>query len=252
MIDFEQVKSENNIVDVVGGLVQLKKTGKNYTGLCPFHSEKTPSFTVEESEQFFHCFGCGASGDVVSFVSQYYGVNAPEAAKMLGGKELEQVERIKRKRIIYRTPPDHTEDEAKTTDIINRCKHEKAFGEKVDKYLFNGGFLYPIVNYEGKLINARVFKNNAPTTYLTGGYSYNGFTPIITSPEKTWFSCISFNDGLKIAADNDANVAVCWSDHVIRWLSKYNFNDAPIKPMLRECDDQWLTDRMECGVIDNV
>ena len=64
----EEIKSRCNIVDVVGRYVELKRAGGSHKGLCPFHNEKTPSFVVSESKQFFYCFGCGASGDVISFL----------------------------------------------------------------------------------------------------------------------------------------------------------------------------------------
>jgi DNA primase len=85
-MDFvEQVKSSVNIVHVVGQYVaSLKKSGRDtYKGLCPFHQEKTPSFNVHESKQFFHCFGCQASGDVFKFVMQVEGVSFYEALKSL-------------------------------------------------------------------------------------------------------------------------------------------------------------------------
>ena len=72
----ENLKSQIDILDVVGQVVDMKRTGANYKGLCPFHQEKTPSFYVSESRQYFTCFGCGASGDVISFVEKYY--NKPE------------------------------------------------------------------------------------------------------------------------------------------------------------------------------
>ena len=64
----ENLKNQINIVDVIGRRVKLKRTGANFKGLCPFHSEKTPSFMVSESRQYFNCFGCGAKGDVISFI----------------------------------------------------------------------------------------------------------------------------------------------------------------------------------------
>jgi len=60
----EEIRSGANIVDVISEYVQLRKRGKNYIGLCPFHSEKTPSFTVSEEKQIYHCFGCHAGGNV--------------------------------------------------------------------------------------------------------------------------------------------------------------------------------------------
>ena len=68
----EEIKSRCNIVDVVGRYVELKRAGGSHKGLCPFHNEKTPSFVVSESKQFFYCFGCGASGDVISFLIQVF------------------------------------------------------------------------------------------------------------------------------------------------------------------------------------
>jgi DNA primase len=79
----ENLKNQVNIVDVVGRCVQLKRTGINYKGLCPFHNEKTPSFTVSESRQSFICFGCGAKGDVIEFVMKYYNLDFGEAVERL-------------------------------------------------------------------------------------------------------------------------------------------------------------------------
>ncbi len=72
-----------DIVDVVGRHVQLKKGGANLSGLCPFHAEKSPSFTVSPSKQFYHCFGCGASGDAIRFLTEYSGMTFVDAVKDL-------------------------------------------------------------------------------------------------------------------------------------------------------------------------
>ena len=61
----QELKQKNNIVEVIGSYIALDRKGGNYWACCPFHHEKTPSFAVNESEQFYHCFGCGVSGDVV-------------------------------------------------------------------------------------------------------------------------------------------------------------------------------------------
>lgn len=78
-----QIKASSDIVDIIGEYVDLKKAGSSFKGLCPFHNEKTPSFTVDRKKQLFHCFGCGAGGDVVSFIMQKEGLSYPEGLKYL-------------------------------------------------------------------------------------------------------------------------------------------------------------------------
>ncbi len=75
-----------DIVEVVGQHVELKKAGSNYKGLCPFHGEKTPSFTVSASKQFYHCFGCGAHGTALGFLMEYAGMGFVDAVKDLAGR----------------------------------------------------------------------------------------------------------------------------------------------------------------------
>ncbi len=79
----DTVRQETNIVEVVENYVQLKKSGKNYLGLCPFHNEKTPSFTVAEDKQIFHCFGCGKGGNVFTFIQEIEGLSFPESVEKL-------------------------------------------------------------------------------------------------------------------------------------------------------------------------
>ena len=80
------IKNAADIVDIVSEAVLLKKQGKNYVGLCPFHSEKTPSFTVSPDKQIFHCFGCGSTGNVFGFLKEQEGLSFPEAARMLAAR----------------------------------------------------------------------------------------------------------------------------------------------------------------------
>ncbi|MBT2771472.1 DNA primase [Halomonas sp. ISL-60] len=75
-----------DVVEVVGERVQLKKAGRNYSGLCPFHQEKTPSFTVSADKQFYHCFGCGANGNALRFLMEYDKLPFPEAIEQLAGR----------------------------------------------------------------------------------------------------------------------------------------------------------------------
>jgi DNA primase len=83
----ETVRQQADIVRVVGDYVKLKKSGaQNYSGLCPFHGEKTPSFSVHATRQFFHCFGCGKSGDVFKFIQEIEKISFPEAVRLLAQK----------------------------------------------------------------------------------------------------------------------------------------------------------------------
>ena len=80
----EELTRRVDIVDLVGSYVQLKRKGRLYSGLCPFHSEKTPSFYVYPDTQSFYCFGCGAGGSAVSFMQKMDNISYTEAVKLLG------------------------------------------------------------------------------------------------------------------------------------------------------------------------
>ena len=82
----EEIISSNDIVDVVSQYVTLKRSGRNFLGLCPFHKEKTPSFSVSPDKQIFHCFGCGVGGNVIHFVSKIENLNFKESLEMLADK----------------------------------------------------------------------------------------------------------------------------------------------------------------------
>ena len=82
----EQLKAHLDIVDVVSNYVELKKSGTNFKGLCPFHDEKSPSFMVSPSKQIYHCFGCSAGGDSIKFVMEYEKLNYPEAIEKLASQ----------------------------------------------------------------------------------------------------------------------------------------------------------------------
>lgn len=79
----DEVKSSNDIVEVISQYVHLKRSGRNYFGLCPFHNEKSPSFSVSPDKQIFHCFGCGVGGNVISFISKIEGIGFKEAIENL-------------------------------------------------------------------------------------------------------------------------------------------------------------------------
>ena len=82
----ERVKQQADIVRVIGEYVRLKKSGQNFTGLCPFHQEKTPSFAVHPVKQIYHCFGCLVGGDVFKFVMELDKLTFPEAVRSVAEK----------------------------------------------------------------------------------------------------------------------------------------------------------------------
>lgn len=92
----EELKAKNDIVNIIGKYVRLEKKGKNFWGCCPFHHEKTPSFCINEYEQFYHCFGCGESGDVITFLRKYENMEYIDAIKLLAenaGLQLPEMEK---------------------------------------------------------------------------------------------------------------------------------------------------------------
>ena len=97
-----EVRDRNDIVDIISSYVSLKRHGGNYVGLCPFHNEKTPSFSVNQRDQYFYCFGCHAGGDVFTFLQKYENMTFPEALKFLADRagvalpEVEMTEEMKR------------------------------------------------------------------------------------------------------------------------------------------------------------
>lgn len=139
MSDIDEIKSRINIVDFIGKRVALKKTGRNFKGLCPFHNEKTPSFIVSPERETFHCFGCGKGGDIFAFVMEYDHVDFVEALE-----ELAEFAGVKLTRRVGETP------EVKLKQKIFEVNHlaseyyqyiltKHTLGEKARNYLKHRG-----------------------------------------------------------------------------------------------------------------
>ena len=82
----EEIRTNNDIVDVISKYVTLKRSGRNFFGLCPFHKEKSPSFAVSPDKQIFHCFGCGAGGNVIHFISKIEGLDFKDTLELLANR----------------------------------------------------------------------------------------------------------------------------------------------------------------------
>ena len=138
----EELKSRTNIVDVIGSYATLTKKGKNYWACCPFHTEKTPSFAINEFEQFYHCFGCHAGGDVIRFVMEIESVSFYEAVKMLAERAGIPLPEIKEDENIIA----HKKKVAKMTELMrDTAKHyhqnlRLPEGQKALQYLRSRGF----------------------------------------------------------------------------------------------------------------
>jgi len=127
----EEVRTQNDIVDVISDYVKLKRTGSNYVGLCPFHNEKTPSFSVSRGKQMYYCFGCGAGGNVFTFIMEYENFNFVESIKHLAERAniaLPEVE--------------YSEEEKKKSDLKSKLL-------EVNK-VAAGYYFYQLRNEQGK------------------------------------------------------------------------------------------------------
>lgn len=129
-----QIKERTNIVDVIGEYVRLKKSGNNYRGLCPFHTEKTPSFTVNPDKGIYHCFGCGSGGNAFNFIMKFKGVSFPEAVRLIGERVGIQVNIYNgedNERGTYRTLLNIIKE---VVDLYRRCLYSDE-GKKALEYL---------------------------------------------------------------------------------------------------------------------
>ena len=132
------IKQAADIVDVISESVVLKRTGKDLVGLCPFHSEKTPSFTVSPDKQIFHCFGCAAGGNVFSFVMRHQGLSFPEAVRLLAGRygiELPRPEMTAAQRQRLTERERIVEINRQASQYFNRLLVESSAGRSARRYL---------------------------------------------------------------------------------------------------------------------
>ncbi|MCG2754624.1 MAG: DNA primase [Desulfobacteraceae bacterium] len=145
----DDIKNSADIVDIISETVLLKKSGKNFLGLCPFHSEKTPSFTVSPDKQIFYCFGCNAGGNVFSFLMKQEGISFPEAARMLARRygidipvrtmSPEQKRRISERESVLVI-------NRQAMDFFRHALLENTSGEKAMEYLLKRGISREIID----------------------------------------------------------------------------------------------------------
>lgn len=147
----EEIRSRNEIVDVISGYVKLQKKGSSYFGLCPFHNEKSPSFSVAPNKQMYYCFGCGAGGNVITFIMEYENFTFVEAVKLLAeraGIELPEVEYSQQNKKEFDLKSRLFElNKLAATYFYHQLKSES--GEKGMEYLLGRGLSEETINKFG-------------------------------------------------------------------------------------------------------
>lgn len=144
------IKNSVNIVEIIGEVVALTKTGRNYLGLCPFHGEKTPSFNVVEEKQFYHCFGCGKSGDVFKFIEDYRGVSFMDAVQIVAdraGIPLE-IEHSRKEQSTHTHPHQALYDiHAEAARFYHAVLMTTKIGEEARSYLYERGLTDEVIKH---------------------------------------------------------------------------------------------------------
>jgi hypothetical protein len=227
-IDTDNIKHSHNIVDIIEKYVPLKKQGKNWFGCCPFHSEKSPSFSVDEKDQFYHCFGCGENGDVIKFVQEFSGMNFVDACKELGAE-------------VDLMPSKKVQENKKLSSSINRYlpgydRRNKEKSEimvngltpcKNGSYEIYGEFWYQVLDFDGEMVN---LYDPLKNEFLAGGVSHLAFTPIRKNQTENWLVVVDFWQGIKIANDRATNVLITFSAYNTLLVCNHvdDMNKAPV------------------------
>ena len=184
-----EVRENNDIVEVISQYVHLKRSGRNYFGLCPFHNEKSPSFSVSPDKQIFHCFGCGVGGNVISFISKIEGIGFKEAIENLaeranivlpisGSNEDSKLEELKAK--VYKVNSFTADyyhkrlDRPESKPGQDYVKQRKLTNETLESYNlgFSGNYdeLYKVLRKEGfeerEIIESGLVKKNEQGKYI--------------------------------------------------------------------------------------
>ncbi|MFZ9661119.1 MAG: DNA primase [Chitinophagaceae bacterium] len=184
----QQIQSRIDIIEIIGGFIKLKKRGANYLGLCPFHNEKTPSFTVSPSKEIYKCFGCGRSGNTISFLMEHEKYTYVEALKWLATKyniEIEEEFQNSDQRQQFQT--------AESLFIVNKFAQD-----------FFSNILFE--NEEGKQIGLgylkeRGFREDTIKKFQIGYCPENGHAFAETAQQAQYNSEILLKSGLVVQRD---------------------------------------------------
>ena len=247
--DLSEIKHSHNIIDIIGQYVQLKKSGKTHTACCPFHNEKTASFTVDEGKQFYHCFGCGANGDVIKFIQEFSGVDFVQACKDLGA----QVQLMPSKKVQANITASKTRNPLLPG-------YDKRAPEKSAEFL-SGSVLvgnhyenrslhyFAVSDMEGEIVN--VAGVTGEPIFIAGGVSHLAGVWLHQNDTDNWFVVADFWQGYKISTQRKINVLISFSAYNTLLICKYNHHTKRM-PVLRYEDTQaeQLCDEMKWVYLD--
>lgn len=191
LIPQDQIDLANyDILSVIDSRITLKKTGKNWSACCPFHKEKSPSFTVNEDEGLYYCFGCGASGNAIGFVMDYDNLSFPAAVESINGNMPASVTpEMVRKRVTQdRTvkPSDHTENPEQAKTLLAKCKDEETHMHLLKNNTaphdtvktLKGNLIVELHSLAGELVNLAAIQADGSVKYSAGGISYGAVATI--------------------------------------------------------------------------
>jgi len=241
MYNLADIKDRHNIVDVIGQYVTLRKSGKEYKGCCPFHDEKTPSFTVSEDKQVFYCFGCGATGDVIDFVSRFSGISFVAACKALGAESnVLPTEKVKQNlqraasKVSFNLPCDDKRDPQMCAELLSGCSY---IGIGPINYYEdpNCNRYTPLTDWHGEIVNLYTGFD-----FISGGISYGSFTPIRVKKNDNYMLCVDTLDAVNISKKYNVNVLICYTDHNLKYVVKSAPKSAKVLPVITENDDDFL------------
>ncbi|WP_288080661.1 CHC2 zinc finger domain-containing protein [Pseudomonas sp.] len=205
-------KANDDIVGVIGRHIQLKKTGKNWSACCPFHKERSPSFTVSPEKGMYYCFGCGAGGDAVKFVREHLGIGFRDAVESINGRiDLESssiTPAAPKPRAVRCDLPGHAENPERAASFVARCSHvpqhpylaRNNTAPSGDALQLKGALIVPLLNNLGEQVNAAAITVTG-ITYAAGKPSF-GSTAILEPGSE--------HDGVTIICQDYAHAWRLW------------------------------------------
>src|SRR6185436_3862158 len=228
-------RANDDILNVIQGYVpSLKKTGKNWSACCPFHKEKSASFTVSEDKLMYYCFGCGAGGNAVGFVMEHQGLSFPDAVKSILGdvvRDGEAVQRAVTPKAICCKLPCSAEDKEKSAAVMSRTqlieKHtylmrNNTASNDMCAVSGKGILMVPMINNIGETVNVAAILTNGMINYAAGKPSFGAtavLEPEVERDGKT-ILCVDYAHAWRLwwAQCGKSRVLACLDADNFRWM----------------------------------